>query len=103
MKVFFLLLLCLLIFVPACSTSTSKNAQQAEAASPSAPVSVDTAKVETRELVRAVEAVGTLDPNEEVTVSNQVEGTVEKLLVDLGDAVQSGQLIAQFSRFAVDR
>jgi hypothetical protein len=29
-----------------------------------------------RELRRSVEAVGTLDPNEEVSISNQVEGTI---------------------------
>jgi RND family efflux transporter MFP subunit len=95
MKVLLLLLLCLLTLVPACSTSNSQNARQAQAASAPAPVAVDVAKVETRELQRSVEAVGTLDPNEEVTVSNQVEGTVEKLFVDLGDAVRAGQVIAQ--------
>jgi multidrug efflux pump subunit AcrA (membrane-fusion protein) len=58
-------------------------------------LAVETAKAEIRELQRSVEAVGTLDPNEEVTVSNQVEGTVEKLFVDLGDTIRAGQLIAQ--------
>src|SRR5262245_29225965 len=95
MKVPLLLLLCLLTLAPACSTSNSKNAQNAQAASAPAPVAVDVAKVETRELQRSVESVGTLDPNEEVTVSNQVEGTVEQLFVDLGDAVRAGQVIAQ--------
>ena len=95
MKALFLLLLCLLASVPGCSTSNSQNAQQAQAASAPAPVAVDAAKVETRELQRSVETVGTLDPNEEVTVSNQVEGTVEKLFVDLGDAVRAGEAVAQ--------
>src|SRR5262249_27976168 len=48
-----------------------------------------------RELLRSVEAVGTLDPNEEVTVSNQVEGLLERLFVDLGDSVREGQVIAE--------
>jgi len=95
MKVLPLLVLCLLIVAQGCSTTKSQPATAAEAAAPPAPVSIETAKVESRELQRSVDAVGTLDPNEEVTISNLVEGTVEKLFVDLGDSVQSGQVIAQ--------
>jgi RND family efflux transporter MFP subunit len=95
MNVLFVLLLCLLPFLPACSRSNSHDTQHAAAASAPAVIAIDAAKVETRELLRSVEAVGTLDPNEEVVVSNQVEGTVEKLFVDLGDAVAAEQIIAQ--------
>jgi len=95
MRVLVLLLACSLTFVPACSTSEPENAQRAQAASAPTPIATDVTKVETRELQRSVEAVGTLDPNEEVVVSNQVEGTVQQLVVDLGDAVEAGQLIAQ--------
>jgi multidrug efflux pump subunit AcrA (membrane-fusion protein) len=95
MKVLLAVLLCLILFVAACSDSHSNTTQNAEAASAPAPISVEAAKVETRQVQRSVEAVGTLDPNEEVMVSNQVEGIVEKLFVDLGDSVQAGQLIAQ--------
>jgi multidrug efflux pump subunit AcrA (membrane-fusion protein) len=94
MKVLLLLLLCLFTFLPACSSSNAKDARSGPASAP-APLAIDAVKVETQELQRSVEAVGTLDPNEEVTISNQVEGTVEKLYVDLGDAVRAGQLIAQ--------
>lgn len=91
---FVALQLCLLALLSACSTSTSENGPRPDAAAP-APVSIDASKVQTRELQRFVDAVGTLDPNEEVLISNQVEGTVEKLLVDLGDAVRAGEVIAQ--------
>jgi RND family efflux transporter MFP subunit len=94
MKVWLWALLCLLI-VSGCSRSNSRDTQHAEAATAPAAVSVQTAKVESRELQRAVEAVGTLNPNEEVTVSNQVEGVLENLFVDLGDSVRAGQVIAQ--------
>jgi RND family efflux transporter MFP subunit len=93
MKAVLLFSLCLLLFIPACSTSNSENAH-AQPVTP-APISVDAARVESRELQRSVEAVGTLDPNEEVTISNQVEGVVEKVFVDLGDAVRMGEVIAQ--------
>src|SRR5215831_5839400 len=95
MKVFLSVFIAVLAFVPACSTSKSEDAHKAEAATAPAPVTTDVVKVEARELQRSVEAVGTLDPNEEVAVSNQVEGTVEQLFVDLGDAVHAGQVIAQ--------
>ena len=95
MKLLMLLSVCLLTFLPACSTPSSEAVKHPQAASAPAPVSIETTTVETRELHRSVEAVGTLDPNEEVTVSNQVEGTVEQLFVDLGDAIQKGQVIAQ--------
>ena len=90
-----LFLLLVLAFVPSCSSTNPKNAQQAEAASPPPALVVETAKVGWRELQRSVDAVGTLDPNEEVTVSSLVEGTVEKLFVDLGDGVRTGQVIAE--------
>ena len=90
-----LFLLLVLAFVPSCSSTNPKNAQQAEAASPPPALVVETAKVGWRELQRSVDAVGTLDPNEEVTVSSLVEGTVEKLFVDLGDGVRTGQVISE--------
>jgi RND family efflux transporter MFP subunit len=90
-----LLLLLLILIIPGCSSSSPGQAPQAEAAAVAPVTAVETAKVEVRELDRFVEAVGTLDPNEEVTITNQVEGTVEEISVDLGDAVRQGQLIAQ--------
>src|SRR5581483_1147112 len=43
--------------------------------------------------IEAVEVVGTLWPDDKVTVSSQVEGEVQKTLVDVGDAVQIGQVM----------
>ena len=91
-----LLLVLLLSLVPACSRSGASSAEDAQVATAPAPVvAVSAAKVETRELARDIEAVGTLDPNESVIVSNQVEGNVQQVFVDLGDAVRQGQVIAQ--------
>jgi HlyD family secretion protein len=95
MRVLISFLLCLLTSLAACSSSDPENAARAQAASAPTPLAIDSTRVETRELQRSVEAVGTLDPNEEVTISNQVEGTVEQIFVDLGDAVHTGQVIAQ--------
>jgi RND family efflux transporter MFP subunit len=96
MKAPILFLLLLLTGISGCSGAKSDATSQAEAApAPAAPVAVDTAKVEIREVQRSVEAVGTLDPNEEVIVTNQVEGIVDNLFVDLGDSVRAGQPLAQ--------
>lgn len=97
-----IIFLLLLALVPACSSTDAQNADPAPAVTASSPLAVEAAKVETRELQRSVDAVGTLDPNEEVTVSNQVEGTVQKLYVDLGDAVRAGQTIAQLDTRELD-
>ena len=90
----------LLVFLTACSSSISESSSGATKAAPNAataaapPIAVDSAQVRVRDLQRTVEAIGTLDPNEEITVSNQVEGLVSKVLFDLGDSVRAGQLLA---------
>ena len=43
---------------------------------------------------RTVSIVGTLYPKDEATIGAQVEGTVEKTLVDFGDRLQTNQVIA---------
>lgn len=55
---------------------------------------VRTAKVEGRSVSRSVEATGTLAPWDEVIVSNDTPGTVEKIEADLGDSVKSGVTLA---------
>lgn len=57
-------------------------------------IAVKTAEVAGRTVERSVEAVGTLHPWDEVTVSNEVQGIVEKVIADLGDKVKAGQTLA---------
>lgn len=105
MKAF--LLLVVLAFVPGCSSNSQSEAsngsvQAANIPSAAPSVAVQSASVEVRDLERTVEAVGSLDPNEEITVSNQVEGLVSKVFVDLGDSVKAGQVIAQLDTAELD-
>jgi RND family efflux transporter MFP subunit len=51
--------------------------------------------VEQKQLRRNVESVGSLFPLDEVTVSSEVEGRVEQVLVDVGDHVTAGQTIVK--------
>lgn len=48
-----------------------------------------------RELRRDVEAVGSLFAFDEVVVSSEIEGRVEKVLVDVGDRVATGQALVK--------
>ena len=71
--------------------------QTAQTRRESGPLEVLTAPVSSRQIQRIVEAVGTLFPFDEVVVSAEIEGPVTKVEVDLGDAVQQGQVLARIS------
>jgi membrane fusion protein (multidrug efflux system) len=60
-------------------------------------VNVKAAAVERKSLKPFVEAVGSLKPNEEVTVSSEVDGILTALRVDEGSAVSRGMLLAQIN------
>ena len=55
------------------------------------PVKVRVVLVASRTLERSVEAVGSLFPFEEVTVSSEVEGRIDRVYVDVGDRVAQGR------------
>ncbi len=57
-------------------------------------VNVQTQPAEKRELKPYVEAVGTLNANEEVTVSAEIEGIVRDVKVDEGSVISKGMLLA---------
>jgi RND family efflux transporter MFP subunit len=74
-------------FAAACDRSTAAVAADA------APQAVVVAKVESHELRRSIDVVGTLAADEEVTVSSEVEGRVLRIAADLGDRVTAGQAL----------
>lgn len=59
------------------------------------PVKAKVLTVEHKQLRRDVESVGSLFAYEEVTVSSEVEGKVERVLTDIGDRVGKGQPLVQ--------
>lgn len=61
------------------------------------PAPVAAAAVEGRDLPLMIEAVGTLQGWEEVTVSSEVSGTIDRVFVDLGDHVKPGQPLVAIS------
>jgi len=58
-------------------------------------LTVTIAMVESREVRRTVEAVGSLFAYDEVTVSPEVDGRADKVFVDVGDHVTKGQVLVQ--------
>ena len=61
------------------------------------PVSVKSITVESRDVHRPVESVGSLFPFEEVVVSSEVEGKVEKVMADVGDKIAKGQPLVRIA------
>src|SRR5438876_6150028 len=56
---------------------------------------VRTEQVQQEAVRRAVEVVGTLAAEDEVTISSEAEGRVGRVLADLGDRVQAGQVLVE--------
>src|SRR4051812_31455076 len=76
--------------------------KSASADSAPKPVPVTVAAVELRPVERAVDAVGTLKGWDEVTVGAKKVGRVARVLHDIGDHVQPGELLVQFETVDAD-
>jgi RND family efflux transporter MFP subunit len=81
-----------LIAGPACNRQSSPQAKR-----DAGPIAIRVAPVVSRQIQRVVEAVGTLYPYDEVVVSAEVDGRVEEVRFDLGDAVAQGDVLARIS------
>lgn len=94
------LTLLLLVSVAACSRNGTegngvgaKGQGQADRAAAAVPVSVT--EVLPHDLARTVAVTGPVEPIRNVTVNAQAAGTVLSVLVEEGDRVHGGQLMAQ--------
>lgn len=67
------------------------GAGQADGRAAQVPVRV--AEAQRTEIARKVDFVGSLAGIEQVTLSSEVDGTIERVAVDLGDSVAKGQLL----------
>ena len=54
--------------------------------------------VETGTMVRSVVATGKVEPITKVEVKSKANGIIERLLVDVGDVVQPGQVLAELDK-----
>jgi HlyD family secretion protein len=60
------------------------------------PLPITVAKAEAREVQRAVETIGSLVAWDDVQVKTEQPGTIARLLVDLGDPVARGKILAEY-------
>lgn len=86
------------LLVAGCGTlpkeaADAQSQQRAEGSQGSTPV--DVAIANTDNLREEPEYTGTTVPVQEVSLRSQVEGQVRSLIVDVGDAVKQGQVVAQ--------
>jgi HlyD family secretion protein len=86
----------LTLLISSCARETGKAASERPRAA-SARVKVKAFSVEQQERRRTVEAVGTLFAYDEVIVSSEAEGRVEQVMVDIGDRVSKGQVLARIA------
>jgi RND family efflux transporter MFP subunit len=80
------------VFLSGCGRQAPVEARQ-----DSGPVQVRVAPVSAREIQRAVETVGTLFPYDEAIISAEIDGRVDEVKVDLGDAVVANQVLAHIN------
>jgi RND family efflux transporter MFP subunit len=82
-----------------CSSKSKESAARADAkVEPAAAIQVSTAPVVERSTNRGVEVVGSLEAQDEVTISSQASGNLESISVDLGSPVSRGQVIARIDQ-----
>ena len=74
----------------ACHSEAPPPAKTAEAE----PLTVKTTPVTTEKWDQTVTILGSLFPKDQATLGAEVEGTVQRTLVEFGDRVTEGQLLA---------
>src|SRR5262245_36772085 len=80
------------------SAHAQAQAPPAQKSAPNAikPLPVTVARAEAREVQRSVETIGSLVAWEDVQVKTEQPGTIARLLVDLGDPVKKGTVLADY-------
>ena len=89
------LVLSIVVLLSGCSSRV--EGKRADTPSKSERIQVRTVPVKAKDFRRNVESVGSLFALEEVTVSSEVEGKVDEVLVDVGDRVDRGQPLVNVS------
>lgn len=103
----FALAWCLVLVVSACGGASAPGGPPGSPGGggpggkgPQKPVVVRTAVAREERVERVVELTGTLAGEEQVTVSAEVEGRVERVVKDLGDVVEAGGALVQLAAHA---
>src|SRR5215510_5388601 len=88
-----------LCVVAACSSKNKESSAKADSKE-AQPVLIEvaTAPVIERSMNRGIEVVGSLEAEDEVTVSSQASGNLDEITVDLGSVVRRGQVIGRMDQ-----
>jgi multidrug efflux pump subunit AcrA (membrane-fusion protein) len=76
----------------------SKQREGRERKPDEAPKAIQVEAVRQERVARSVDVVGTLAAEDQVTIASQADGTVSRVLVDLGDRVRTGQVLVELDR-----
>ena len=91
------------LFLAACESSSTTAQAAPETTAPEATiVDVPVVKATTGVIESSLEISGTLTPRSRVAVKPKLPGTIDRILVDIGDAVSVGQTIATIDRREID-
>jgi RND family efflux transporter MFP subunit len=91
------------LITAACSSSSTTAEAAPETTAAAAPVvDVPVVKAVVDDLESSLEISGTLTPRTRVAVKPKLPGTLEQILVDIGDPVREGQTIATLDRREID-
>lgn len=91
------------LIVAACGASSTTAQAAPETTAPEATViDVPVVKASVGVIESALEISGTLTPRSRVAVRPKLPGTIDRMLVDIGDAVAMGQTIATIDRREID-
>jgi RND family efflux transporter MFP subunit len=88
------------ILLGACSGNKPQSGTKADTKTEGAPqsISVSTTTVVERATRRSLDVVGSLEAQDDVTVSSQSSGNLEQILVDVGTPVRKGQVIGRIDQ-----
>jgi RND family efflux transporter MFP subunit len=91
------------LFLAACGSSSTTAEAAPETTAPEATiVDVSVVKASVGVMESSLEISGTLAPRSRVAVKPKLSGTIERMLVDIGDPVAIGQTIATIDRREID-
>jgi RND family efflux transporter MFP subunit len=90
------------LFVTACGSSSTTAEAAPDTAAAATVIDVPVVKASTGPIESSLEISGTLAPRTRIAVKAKLPGTLERVLVDIGDAVAMGQTIATVDRREID-
>ncbi len=89
-------LIFLLVVVAGCGRGDKKTVEAASKAPD--PITVNTQAAQSRTLERSINVTGSLNPDETVTISPEVQGRVLSISTDFGKTVRKGEIVAELDR-----